>query len=129
GGANRMNIDDISITSFTRGGGGGSGGGGGGGSGAGVSVHTTLGIPSPTSASDPNAFLSVKADYVVSYNSGRKVPNWVSWELNTSYLGAIDRQNDFRPDDTLPPTLPHAQLTTYTATGFNPGHMSPSPSP
>ncbi len=121
GGANRINIDDIAITNFT-------GGGGGGGSGVGVSVHTTLGIPSPSpsSATDPNAFLSVKADYVVSYDSGRKVPNWVSWELNTSYFGSAARQDDFRADDTLPPTLPQASLADYLNSGFDRGHMCPS---
>jgi endonuclease G, mitochondrial len=129
GGANRIDVDDIAITDFAGGGGGGgSGGGSGSGSGGGakLSVHTTLGIPAPTSASDPNAFLSVKADYVVSYNGSRKVPNWVSWELNTSYLGSIDRQNDFRPDDTFPPSEPQAQLTDYVGSGFDRGHMCPS---
>jgi endonuclease G len=96
------------------------------GSGAALSVHTTLGIPSPTSTGDPSSFLSVKAEYVVSYNSSRKVPNWVSWELNTSYLGTQNRQNDYRPDDTLPPTLPQAQLSDYSGSGFERGHMCPS---
>jgi endonuclease G len=95
-------------------------------SGAVLSVHTTLGIPSPTSTTDPDGYLSVKADYVVSYNSSRKVPNWVSWELNTSYLGATPRQDDFRPDDTLPPTLPQAQLADYMGSGYDRGHMCPS---
>lgn len=112
GGANRINIDDIAITDFTGGG-------------AALSKHTTMGIPAPAST-DPNAFLSVKSGYVISYNSSRKVPNWVSWELNTSYLGSIARQNDFRPDDTLPPTLPQAQLTDYSGSGFDRGHMCPS---
>ena len=65
----------------------------------------------------PNSFLSVKSQYVISYNSGRKIPNWVSWELNTSYLGSTPRQDDFRPDDTLPPTLPQAQLADYSGSG------------
>ncbi len=121
GSANRINIDDIAITDFA-----GTGGGGGSGAGAKLSVHTTLGIPAPVSASTPDAFLSVKADYVVSYNGSRKVPNWVSWELNTSYLGSIDRQNDFRPDDTFPASEPQAQLTDYSGSGFDRGHMCPS---
>jgi endonuclease G len=113
GGANRIDIDDISITDFV-------------GAGAALSKHTTMGIPAPTSTSDASAFLSVKSDYVVSYNSVRKVPNWVSWELNTSYLGSITRQDDFRPDDTLPASLPQAQLTDYSGSGFDRGHMCPS---
>jgi endonuclease G len=121
GGANRIDIDDIQVTDN-----GGGGGGGGGGTGAALSKHTTLGIPAATSTSDPNNFLSVKSGYVLSYNSGRKVPNWISWELNTSYLGSTDRQDDFRPDDTLPANLPQAQLSDYSGSGYDRGHMCPS---
>ena len=117
GGSNRINVDDIAITDFA---------GGGGGSGAALSKHTTLGIPAPTSTSNVDAFLSVKSGYVVSYNSGRKVPNWVSWELNASYLGSVARQDDYRSDDTLPATLPQALLTDYSGSGFDRGHMCPS---
>jgi endonuclease G len=116
-GSNRISVDDVAITDFT---------GGGGGSGAALSKHTTLGIPAPTSAADPGAFLSVKSGYVESYNSGRKVPNWVSWELNTSYLGSAARQDDFRPDTTLPASLPQASLADYSGSGFDRGHMCPS---
>jgi endonuclease G len=122
GGANRINIDDVVITDFDDGG----GGGGGGGPGAGISVHTTLGLPSPSSTSDPDSYLSVKPGYVISYNSSRKVPNWVSWELNTSYLGTTDRQDDFRIDSTLPSTLPQATLSDYSGSGYDRGHMCPS---
>jgi endonuclease G, mitochondrial len=125
GGSNRINIDDISITDFA-GGGGGSGGGGGGGSGAALSRHTTLGIPSPASTGDANNFLSVKSGYVVSYNGSRKVPNWVSWELNTTYLGSTARQDDFRPDDTFPASEPQAALADYSGSGYDRGHMCPS---
>jgi endonuclease G, mitochondrial len=121
GGANRINIDDIEITDL-----GGGGGGGGGGTGAEISVHTTLGLPSPASTDDPDSFLSVKAGYAISYNSGRKVPNWVSWELNSSYLGSTDRQDDYRQDSTLPADLPQASLGDYSGSGFDRGHMCPS---
>jgi endonuclease G, mitochondrial len=94
--------------------------------GARLSKHTTLGIPSPSSMVDPDSFLSVKSEYVLSYNSGRKVPNWVSWELNASYLGAAPRQNDYRSDDTLPLTLPQASLADYSGSGYDRGHMCPS---
>jgi endonuclease G len=96
------------------------------GAGARLSVHTTLGIPSPTSATDPNSFLSVKAEYALSYNASRKVPNWVSWQLNTAYLGAFGRQNDYRPDDTFPITEAQASLADYSGSGYDRGHMCPS---
>lgn len=122
GGSSRINIDDIVIPDYGTGG----GGDGGDGSGAALSVHTRLGIPSPSSTSDPNSYLSVKDGYVMSYNSSRKVPNWVSWRLNTSYLGSASRQNDFRIDSTLPASLPQATLADYSGSGYDRGHMCPS---
>jgi endonuclease G, mitochondrial len=119
GGANRINIDDISI--------GDPGGGGGGGTGGGtISRHTALGLPAPASTTDLDAYLSVKSGYVISYNSSLKVPNWVSWELNTSYLGSTPRQDTFRPDDTLPANVPQAALADYSGSGYDRGHMTPS---
>lgn len=119
GTANRINFDEISISDS-------SGGGGGGGGGAAISRHTALGLPAAASTSDSNAYLSVKSGYVLSYNGSRKVPNWVSWELNTSYLGSIDRQDDFRPDSTLPGSVPQASLADYSGSGYDRGHMTPS---
>ena len=132
GGANRINIDDIAITDLTDGGDGGddtgddTGDDGGDGAGAEISVHTTLGLPASVSADDFDRFLSVKEGEVISYNGSRKVPNWVSWELNSSYLGSTDRQDNYRPDDTLPPALPQASLDDYSGSGFDRGHMTPS---
>jgi endonuclease G, mitochondrial len=118
GGTNRINVDDIAITDF--------GGGGGGGTGAALSKHTKMGIPSPSSPGDPNSFLSVKSEYVLSYNGSRKVPNWVSWQLNTTYLGSTDRQDDFRVDSTFPASEPQAALADYSGSGYDRGHMCPS---
>ena len=83
-------------------------------------------MPSPATTDDPDSFLSVKEGYVISYNSSRKVPNWVSWQLNESYLGSVDRQDDYRPDDTLPAGLAQAALADYSGRGFDRGHMGPS---
>ncbi|HWL87360.1 MAG TPA: DNA/RNA non-specific endonuclease, partial [Polyangiaceae bacterium] len=94
--------------------------------GAKVSVHTTLGLPSAATTSNLNNYLSVKSQYVVAYNSSRKIPNWVSWELNTSYIGSESRADDFRPDDTLPSSMPQASLADYSGSGFDRGHMCPS---
>lgn len=132
GGSNRIDLDDISITDFSGGGGGGAGGGsgGGGGSGAGngasVSVHTTLGLPSGASTSNWNDYLSVKSQYVLAYDSSRKIPHWVSWELNSAYLGSQARLDNFRPDDTLPASMPQASLADFSGSGYDRGHMCPS---
>lgn len=97
------------------------------GNGAALSVHTTLGIPGPISTTAPSDyFVSVKPQYVVSYNGSRKIPNWVSWELNNSYLGAESRTDNYRPDDTFPGTEPQAALSDYSGSGYDRGHMCPS---
>jgi endonuclease G, mitochondrial len=121
GGTNRINFDDISINDNSGG-----GGGGGGGTGASISRHTALGLPAPAGTSDIDAYLSVKSGYVLSYNGGSKIPNWVSWELNTTYLGSAARQDDFRPDSTLPGNVPQASLADYSGSGYDRGHMTPS---
>ena len=94
--------------------------------GADISLHTGLGLPSPASKRDSDDFLSVKAEYALSYNASRKVPNWVSWHLDAADLGTQDRQNDFRRDDTLPARLAQATLADYRGSGFDRGHMCPS---
>jgi endonuclease G len=101
---------------------------GGGGPGAAISVHLTLGIPdgSTTSTANPNHYLSVKRQYVISYNGSRKTPNWSAWELNASWLGSTPRQDTFRPDDTLPSSIPQASLADYSGSGYDRGHMCPS---
>lgn len=107
------------------------GGGGGGtnpGRGAAVSVHTRLGLPADAtdSTQSPEAYLSVKSEYVLSYNSARKTPNWVSWELNGSYFGSAGRSDRYRADNTLPATLPQAANSDYSGSGYDRGHLCPS---
>jgi endonuclease G len=127
GGSNRINLDDIAISDY--------------GSapdpdpdpdpdpgqtpGSDVSVHTALGLPSAAGSSWSD-FLSVKSQYVISYNSDRKGPNWVSWELNASYLGSAPRQDDYRSDNTLPSSMPQAKPSDYSGSGWDRGHMTPS---
>jgi endonuclease G len=96
--------------------------------GASVSVHTALGLPGPASSSIESltAYLSVKPQYVLSYDGARRVANWVGWELNAQWLGDVGRQNDFRPDDTFPEQMPQAQLSDYADSGWDRGHLCPS---
>ncbi len=129
GSSNRINLDDIAITDYSGGGGGGGSGGGGSGggsNGASVSVHTKLGLPSAASTTNWNDYLSVKSQYVLAYDSSRKIPHWVSWELNSSYLGSQARLDNFRPDDTLPSGMPQASLADFSGSGYDRGHMCPS---
>jgi endonuclease G len=64
--------------------------------------------------------------YVASYNPANKVPNWVSWNLNRSYLGHLPRRNDFRADTLLPSNFPRVTPEEYRQSGYDRGHMCPS---
>lgn len=68
----------------------------------------------------------VKPQYALSYNSSKGIPNWVSWQLNPSWLGSVDRRNDFRPDTTLPAGSYQVRPSDYTSSGYDKGHLCPS---
>src|SRR6185437_14985694 len=63
-----------------------------------------LGNPSgaSTNPADQNNFLMVKPYFVLSYNSQKGTPNWVSWHVTAAYLGDAPRKQVFDPDDSLP---------------------------
>ncbi|WP_253188268.1 DNA/RNA non-specific endonuclease [Leptolyngbya sp. 'hensonii'] len=79
-----------------------------------------------TSTSYPNNYLMVKSQYVLSYNNSKRIPNWVSWQLNSSWLGSAPRQDDFRADTTLPSSFYRVSGSDYSGSGFDRGHMTPS---
>lgn len=93
-----------------------------------ISVHLTLGNPSraTTSTSNPDNYLMEKPQYALSYNQTKGTPNWVSWQLNRSWLGDTPRQNNFRPDSALPTEWYHVRPSDYSNTGYDKGHMAPS---
>jgi len=87
-----------------------------------------LGNPSnavPSVASIDN-YLMVKLQYTLSYNSKTHTANWVSWQLNRSWIGTADRQDNFRPDDALPDAWYKVRPTDYTGSGYDRGHIAPS---
>ncbi|MEH2272276.1 MAG: DNA/RNA non-specific endonuclease [Nostoc sp.] len=92
------------------------------------SLHLTLGNPSNaiTSVSYPNNYLLVKPQYALSYSRDRGTPNWVSWQLNSSWLGSAPRQDNFRADTTLPTGWYQVGGSDYSGSGFDRGHMTPS---
>jgi endonuclease G len=93
-----------------------------------VSAHLTMGNPNNavTSTSYPTNYLPIKSQYALSYNNNTRIPNWVSWQLNNSWLGSTPRQDDFRADTTLPSTFYRITGSDYSGSGFDRGHMTPS---
>ena len=63
---------------------------------------------------------------MLSYNSKTHTANWVSWQLNRSWIGTTDRKNDFRPDDALPATWYKVRPNDYSGSGYDRGHIAPS---
>ena len=114
GGANRINIDNVTVNPYTAP--------------PPTSVHLTMGNPSNavTDVNQPANYLLNKAQYAVSYNRDKGRPNWVSWHLASSWLGSTPRQDDFRNDTTLPAGWYQVQGTDYSGSGFDRGHHCPS---
>ncbi|MGY3089368.1 endonuclease G [Hymenobacter sp. UYAg731] len=90
--------------------------------------HLTLGNPSgaTTDIAQPTNYLLLKPQYALSYHRDRGIPNWVSWHLSPDWRGSAARQDDFRPDNTLPTGWYQVQATGYTGSGFDRGHNCPS---
>ncbi len=76
--------------------------------------------------SNKNNYLVVKDQYVMSYSSDRKTPNWVSWQLNEDWLGRSGRTGNFRADDSLPASFEQATPNDYKNSGYDRGHNVPS---
>lgn len=112
GTSNRLDFDDISLADNS----------------GSSSVHLTMGNPSDavTNTSYPANYLMEKAQYVMSYHRDNGGPNWVSWHLDTSWLGSTPRQDDFRGDSSLPAGWYKVVSTSYSGSGYDRGHMCPS---
>ena len=93
-----------------------------------LTEHLTLGNPSGATIdpTQPTNYLLSKSQYALSYHRDRGIPNWVSWHLSTEWRGSAARQDDFRPDATLPAGWYQVQSTSYTGSGFDRGHNCPS---
>lgn len=107
-----------------------------------VTVNTNVNINAPLPDEDPllvgnpsnatsdvaneNNYLMVKPQYSLSYNRSRATANWVAWRLDSSWIGSADRQDDYRPDTTLPAGWYQVLSEDYSGSGYDRGHMCPS---
>lgn len=107
-----------------------------------VNVNQNLTINAPLPGEDPmifgnpsnatpnianeNNYLMQKPQYSLSYNRSRATANWVAWRLDSSWIGSTPRQDDFRPDATLPVGWYQVLDEDYSGSGYDRGHMCPS---
>lgn len=92
------------------------------------SIHLILGTPTPatTDPTNENDYLMLKRQYSLSYNNSKRIANWVSWQLNESWLGDVDRCSSFSPDPDLPNNFVAVRPNDYSNSGFSRGHMTRS---
>ena len=67
-----------------------------------------------------------RTGYTASYNSDRRVPNWVAWHLTPSRLTGEAKRNGaaFHEDEDVPE--PRAVNFDYVRSGYDRGHMCPA---
>ncbi len=70
-------------------------------------------------------YLIEKPQYSLSYNDNLKTPNWVSYQLNKSWLGSYQNTNTkFGSDPRLPFDNPAQELDIPQTTNYQRGHMT-----
>jgi endonuclease G len=89
-------------------------------------IYLKLGNPSDANQSEANDYLMINPYFALSYNRSRATANWVSWRVTSADLGNVERANDFRPDNRLPPGWVRVTPADYTRSGFDRGHLVPS---
>jgi DNA/RNA endonuclease G (NUC1) len=77
-------------------------------------TYLALGNPSNATGSLSNAdnYLMVNNAYALSYNNSRGSANWVAWRIAANDFGAVERQDNFRPDPNLPKTFTREAVST-----------------
>ncbi|MGF1540355.1 MAG: DNA/RNA non-specific endonuclease [Pleurocapsa sp.] len=91
-----------------------------------ANIHLQYGNPSRANVKDKNNYLLEKPQYALSYNCQAGIPNWVSWQLDRSWLGNLARSDDFRPDSEIPDGCYGVRPNDYRGSGYDRGHMIPS---
>ncbi|MBX2984934.1 MAG: DNA/RNA non-specific endonuclease [Bacteroidia bacterium] len=87
-----------------------------------VKIHVLWGTPYDADTS--NDYLIFRAQYALSYNRFKGVPNWASWELDDTWYGTAGRfKGNFITDYTLPDSFYKPTHNDYTGTGYDRGHV------
>ena len=90
--------------------------------------NLAMGNPSnaTTDVANGDNYLLVRDQYAMSYNKDHKTPNWVSWQLDSDWIGSVGRTGPFTPDPALPASFDKAVPGDYTGSGYDRGHNCPS---
>jgi endonuclease G, mitochondrial len=88
-------------------------------------INLLMGNPSQatTNSSNSENYLITRPQYALSYSKRKGIPNWVAWELNSTWLGDAHRVGKFAPDEELPADWERIKPADYTGSGFDRGHM------
>jgi endonuclease G, mitochondrial len=91
-------------------------------------INLLMGNPSQATANPGNSenYLISRPQYALSYAKNKGIPNWVAWELNSTWLGDAHRVGKFAPDEELPAGWERVKPADYTGSGFDRGHMTNS---
>jgi DNA/RNA endonuclease G (NUC1) len=82
--------------------------------------NVEFGVPGDGDASDD--VLVARAEFTSSWNPGRGIPNWVSYNLEATHIGSQDRCDCFTFDPALPSALPRYTTADYTGAGTFAGY-------
>jgi len=88
-------------------------------------IHLKYGNPSNANGSEKN-YLITKPQYALSYNCKTGTANWVSWQLDRSWLGQTERSDHFMPNPELPADCYAVRPSDYSNSGYDRGHLIPS---
>jgi endonuclease G len=73
-----------------------------------------------------NNYLVSGKYFTYSYNREKSLSNWIAWSIEKQDLGDVERQNDFRPDESLPKNWKRVTSFDYNGSGYSRGHMCAS---
>ena len=82
--------------------------------------NTMFGVP--TDGNPGDEFVFARAGFTYSYSPARNTPNWVSYDLEATHIGAEDRCDCFTHDPALPSDFARLTTNDYTGAGAAAGY-------
>ena len=84
------------------------------------------GLEVPASLKETPEIVLKRTGYTVSYNSDRRVPNWVAWHLTEAHLTGNTKRAESKFHEDLDVPEPRAVDFDYVRSGYDRGHMCPA---